>query len=43
VLGHGDVRVTSVYAKVLDETSAAAIEVLGSVLVGPDEEASLAG
>ena len=30
VLGHGDVRVTAVYAKVLDETSAAAVEMLGN-------------
>ena len=31
VLGHGDVRVTSVYAKVLDETSAAAVALLGDL------------
>ena len=31
VLGHGDVRVTSVYARVLDETSAAAVALLGDL------------
>ena len=32
VLGHSDIRVTSVYARVLDETSAAAVELLAGVL-----------
>ena len=32
VLGHSDVRVTSVYARVLDETSGAAVELLAGVL-----------
>ena len=31
VLGHSDVRVTSVYARVLDETSGAAVELLAGV------------
>jgi len=36
VLGHTDVKVTSVYARVLDETSGAAIELLSGVLDGLD-------
>ena len=35
VLGHADVRVTSVYAKVLDETSGAALELLADELDAP--------
>ena len=38
VLGHGDVRVTAVYAKVLDETSAAAVELLGNAFDEADTE-----